>query len=191
MFSYPVGHYVRLTDNFGDPRSYYGLIKCSMLPPDNLFLPILPVRVNGKLVFALCTACSRDVAQAPCLHSDKERMIHGTWCTPEVHAAMDRGYVMHKIDEVWHYEKKQAGLFASYVDEFLKIKTEASGWPNNVSTDEEKRAFIADFERAEGIRLDYNNICPNPGLRALAKLCLNRQERTLNDSEHTSHYNSL
>ena len=60
---YPVGHpHVLLgpTDRFDqDPDYYIGLIKCVMLPPKDLFHPVLPYRVPGKgnstkLVFPLC-----------------------------------------------------------------------------------------------------------------------------------------
>ena len=55
----------------------------------------------------------------------------------------------------------------------MKLKTEASGWPSDVTTSEEKEKFIQNFQESEGISLDPANISKNPGLRGLAKLCLN------------------
>lgn len=51
---------------------------------------------------------------------------------------------------------------------FVGLKVQASGWPDGCETAEQKRAFIEDFERMEGIRLDPALICSNPGLRYIA-----------------------
>jgi len=40
----------------------------------------------------------------------------GTWCTPEVEKALELGYEIDKIHEVWHFPETQTGLFASYVN---------------------------------------------------------------------------
>ena len=80
---------------------------------------------------------------------------------------------MVKVHEVWNFERGEGGLFADYVDAWLKIKTEASGWPVNCETEEEKQDCIERFEAREGIRLEYENVKPNPGLKAMAKLMLN------------------
>jgi hypothetical protein len=61
-----------------------------------------------------------------------------------------------------------------YVRLFLKIKQEASGFPPEMQTEEEKDAFIEAYERVQGIHLDRDAIVHNPGLRLIAKLYLNR-----------------
>lgn len=53
------------------------------------------------------------------------------------------------------------------------FKVEASGWPNNAGTDEEKAAYLQEFFDAEGIHLNAENISKNPGLRAIMKFLLN------------------
>lgn len=55
----------------------------------------------------------------------------------------------------------------------MKIKAEASGFPGSVKTEVEKLQYIEDYEHNEGIKLDLAKIKKNPGLRALAKMCLN------------------
>ena len=54
---YPAGHPEIITSNFGDyaPGKYFGLVKCSVLPPRRLYFPLLPARINKKLVFTLCS----------------------------------------------------------------------------------------------------------------------------------------
>ncbi|XP_055351662.1 uncharacterized protein LOC129597973 [Paramacrobiotus metropolitanus] len=108
-----------------------------------------------------------------CQHADCERTITGTWCTPEIQKALDNGYSIVRIFEVWHFDKHEDRLFENYINQFLKLKTEASGWPAEVRTETEKRKYIQDFKDHENIDLEYDKINPNPGLRALAKLCLN------------------
>lgn len=62
---------------------------------------------------------------------------------------------------------------ADYINTFLKIKQEASGWPSDCIDEVSKARYIAEYEKAEGIKLDAKNIRVNPGLRAVAILCLN------------------
>ena len=50
---------------------------------------------------------------------------------------------------------------------------EASGWPTDCHTEEERAAYIRNFAIAEGIELNQADITKNPGMRSLAKLILN------------------
>ena len=55
-------------------------------------------------------------------HSSEERLLRGTWCTPELVKAVEVGYCIVHIHEVWHFpeEQRQEGLFADYVNTWLK-----------------------------------------------------------------------
>jgi hypothetical protein len=72
-------------------------------------------------------------------------------------------------------------LFRDYLEKFLKLKYEAEGWPANCRedglTEEEldarKKAYLDEAWDLYYIRLDPNNIAFNPGLRFIAKICLN------------------
>ena len=77
-----------------------------------------------------------------------------------------------KIYEVYNWEKQSSKLFAEYVNTFLRIKQESSGYPDWVKTEEDKDEYICRYHQAEGIELIKENIRHNPGLRALAKLAL-------------------
>ena len=139
--------------------------------------PVLPYTSNEKLKFPLCCTCADRENQDPCICTDENRTIVGTWCTPELLKAVEKGYRILKIYEVYHFEEsteydkstKNGGLFASYVNTFLKIKQEASGWPKECETEEQKREYNRRYEEKEGIRLDYDKIKTNPGLRSFAK----------------------
>ena len=64
-------------------------------------------------------------------------------------------------------------MFKDYIDTFLKIKQEASGYPKDRVTEQQKQQYVNEYFEVEGIRLDRAKIEHNPGLRALAKLMLN------------------
>ena len=110
-----------------------------------------------------------------CPHSDADRMLRGTWCTPELVKAVEKGYTLVKIHEVCHWppEQRQTGLFANYVNTWLKIKQESAGWPSWCQTLEQKREYILRYQEREGIRLDIGSIAKNPGRKTTAKLMLN------------------
>ena len=113
------------------------------------------------------------MSQESCQHTSEERQLTGVWTTFEVTGAEEEGYVVVKVHEVWHYSVTSTDLFKEYVIKFAKLKQEASGWPPNVKTDEEKEEYIRTYEMHEGVRLDPDNIEYNPGMRSLAKLMLN------------------
>jgi len=109
-----------------------------------------------------------------CAHSEHERTLTGTWCTPELQKAVDLGYEIQYIYEVWHFPETCQGIFQDYVNTWLKIKQEASGWPKWVGDDETKRQqYIREYYEHKGIHLEYEKIEENKGLRALAKMMLN------------------
>ena len=161
---YPMGHYEILDnqyciDNQYDvlnkvrKKEYFGFIECDIIPPKNLYHPVLPVK-SGKLVFDL----------------NEKR---GVWTSIEINLAIDKGYKIKKVYEVRYYPKKMKGIFKEYVAKFLKIKQEASGFPDWVKTDGDKETYIQDYHTNQGILMDKDKIEKNPGLRAIAKLCLN------------------
>lgn len=178
---FPAGKVQVITENFKHVSEYFGLIHCKMRPPRRLYMPVLPSRINGKLVFALCSKCAAEENQAPCTHNNEERALTGTWVTLEVNKAIEMGYQVEQIYEVWHYNKrhqndpvtKQGGLFTDYVNKFVKFKTEASGYPHHIITDEAKVAFIEEYYEKEGIHLDPASMISNPGLRTVSKLLCN------------------
>ncbi|XP_052778720.1 uncharacterized protein LOC128216186 [Mya arenaria] len=177
----PLGHPEIVTENFKDITKYEGLIKCKIVPPRGLYLPVLPMKSYGKLLFSLCRSCADQYQQSPCQHTDNERAFHGTCVTDEVKMALSQGYKILNIYEVWHFDKisqydqnsKCGGIFTEYVNTFLKVKQEASRWPEWCKTEDDKQSYIQRFYDKEGILLDYDRICKNPGLRSLAKLMLN------------------
>ena len=181
---YPKGH-PTFIDQPGhtDISQFFGIVKCDVLPPKQLFHPVLPVTSNGKLTFTLCRTCVAEEQpkalhkrKYTCRHSEEQRMLTGTWCSEELKVAVAKRYVIRFIYEALHWPENQRSteLFTQYVNTWLKTKQESSGWPAWVGNDPVKRRqYIDDYERIEGIRLDYDRIEKNAGLRLLAKLMLN------------------
>ncbi|CAH3171078.1 unnamed protein product [Porites lobata] len=160
----------RLVDN--EPVVSQFLASFDLVPPLELREAFFGGR-TGALTFPLCRTCVQEEQAQPmltrthyCPHSDVDRTLRGTWCTPELVKAVEKGYTLIKIHEVWHFppEQRQTGLFANYVNTWLKIKQESAGWPSWCQTLEQAR---------EGIRLDVASIAKNPGRKATAKLMLN------------------
>ena len=164
-----------------DIHHYFGIAKVSILAPEGLFHPVLPVRQHGKLTFPLCSVCVTEEMAKPmhehsnlCGHTAEQRMLHGTWVTMELQKAVEKGYRVFKIHEVFHFppNQRRQGLFEDYVNAFLKVKQEAAGWPEGCETEEQKAEYLREYEEKEGIQLEH--VTENPGRKAIAKLLLNR-----------------
>ena len=198
---FPVGHPERITSNFqqclftpcnGDcfysscegkhwTLPYFGVMQVIVLPPTDLIHPVLPLKCNGKLKFPLCYNCACNENEDMCTCLDNDRMFTHTYCTPELEVAINMGYTIIQIHEALHWKEsemynpvtKQGGLFTQYINTFLKLKQESSGYPQNVKSEEEKQAYIDQYLDHEGILLDKECIDKNAGLRSLSKLALN------------------
>jgi hypothetical protein len=176
---FPIGHPKRLYDfKTNDISIYDGLIFCSVNPPRDLYFPILPLRINNKLVFTLCHSCAKNNSNV-CQHNIEERKLIGVWTTPELKKALEFGYEIIRIFEIWHFEEfseineNSNGLFGDFINTCIKGKIEASGWPRENISEKEKDEYIKNYESNEGIILDKNNIEINPGKRHTFKLVVN------------------
>jgi DNA polymerase type B, organellar and viral len=179
--AFPCGHPEIIKENFKPINAYDGFVYCRVSPPPKLLFPVLPLRIREKLVFCLCYACAVAENQGPCAHSWDERHLTGTWTTPELGKAIEKGYQLIEVFEVWHFPQMavydpstgRKGLFEDFMNKWLRIKQEASGYPADCVTINQKEEYIRLYLEREGITLDKGRITPNPGLRSLAKLMVN------------------
>ena len=113
QYWYPIGeHQVR---RFDDPdfhllplEELFGLMRCKVRPPPNLYHPVLPCRSSaGKVVFSLDT------------------MI-GTWTHVELQKAVELGYEIMEVYEQHHFSKTSNQLFHNYIETFFKMKNKAA-----------------------------------------------------------------
>ena len=198
---FPSGHPVRFIDNFKPVTHeqckgncpylncrgihlslpYFGVMKATFLPPTKLLHPVLPIKCNNKLKFPLCFSCAEKRNKNQCTCTDQERSFTHTYCTPEIETAINMGYQIVKIHEVLHWneteiynvESKKGGLFTNYINTFLKLKQQASGFPSDISTIAQEKEYIEKYFQHEGIKLERKKMLKNPGLRSLSKLALN------------------
>ena len=170
---YPISHPTKIHNPEKYCKSWYGLIKCKVVPPRKLYHPVLPQRIKvdsyEKLVFALCKTCAEMRNQNECKHTDTQRSFIGTWTTDEVSKALEKGYKILRIYEVWHFAKSTDTLFKGYIRRFMKIKLESSSY--NFKTKEEEDSFKARIK--ESLDIDIKKFEFNAGLRSISKLCLN------------------
>ncbi|XP_072758699.1 uncharacterized protein [Anoplolepis gracilipes] len=131
--------------------SVEGIVRCRVLSPRNLFHPVLPYRVQGKLLFALCRACCETFSQSACAHEPSEREFEGTWISCELKKAIEKGYFVTEVSEIWQYNvtrynhtTRQGGLLAGYINTFLQLKQEASGWPSECTDDDAKERYLCE-----------------------------------------------
>jgi hypothetical protein len=185
MKSYPMGypsvllkHQLPQSNSEWLNRNYLGLVQCSIVAPSFLCHPVLPVKIKGRLHFPLCSSCvssSSDsrVGSLFCTHSDDERSLSGTWTTIEVDKALSLGYRLIEVREVWHFAEQSDKLFKGFIMELYRLKLEASGFPSDVQTGEQKRSYAEDIEENEGVQLNLSNVNFNAGRRQMAKILLN------------------
>ncbi|XP_071850632.1 uncharacterized protein [Apostichopus japonicus] len=160
---FPIGHPTIVTENFDGWETYHGLMYCRVVPPRKLYHPVLPYRTGNKLLFPLCRKCADEKQQSLCLHDDNDRALEGTWVTLELEKAVEKGYRIVEIFEVWHFdefaqyntEKKEGGLFADYINTFLKMKQEADGWPTSCDTEDKRKEYVEAYAAREGVRLEH------------------------------------
>lgn len=81
-----------------------GLVELNILPPNNLFWPVLPYRMHGKNIFLLCRTCAEENNINQCNHKDEERAIRGVYSLCEIKKAFEMGYKLIKVYELWEYE---------------------------------------------------------------------------------------
>ena len=171
---YPVAHPIMITSGFdcSNINQYFGLIQCSVLPPQHLRNGVLPVHANNKLLFPLCRTCAENMQIDPCEHSECDRMLHGVWVSEELKQAVKHGYKISQIYCVHHFPRKSKELFSSYIKTFFKMKLAASKRPAG-ETSEELHRFIEDLKVRDGIEIKPDEFQENAGIRNIAKLCCN------------------
>ena len=70
---------------------------------------------------------------------------------------------------MWHFDKTTDDLFKGYIGRFMKIKLESSKY--DFETKEEETNF--NIKMKKSLNINNEKFEFNPGLRSVAKLCLN------------------
>ena len=150
-------------------REVFGLVQATVLPPDSLFLPVLPFNHAGKLMFCLCKTCLEDRNPRLCRHSHDKRWMTSVWTSPELLFAVECGYKIVKVHEMMAY-KSQGMLFKRFFTRLARMKLESEGFPEGTETEEEKRNYVDGLNSdMPGLDLDWRRVEKNEGRRAYAK----------------------
>lgn len=89
-------------------------------------------------MFTVCCTCTQiNNQKGPCRQGDEARVLMVVWVTVELNKALELGYRVAKITEVWHFDRSSDSIFEC-MHTFLKGKQEASGYPPE-ATDPESR----------------------------------------------------
>ena len=92
---YPLGHPEIISQpGHTDLSRYFGLVKCTVLPPHGLFHPVLPYRHAGKLTFPLCSSCVTEEMSKPFLERTPvcTHRFETPTCRDLVHTRTPQGY---------------------------------------------------------------------------------------------------
>ena len=178
---FPVGLPVIIHQPEGtDISSYFGLVKCKILPPFGLYHPVLPHRSGGKLTFPLCRTCVEHEQPKPltershrCIHNEQERCLVGTWPTPELQEAIRQGYVIQHVYEIWHFRAIPITCFLPMWTLFSRSSEKPTegpiGWVTML-TNARSTSPTAETRKAFNSRPTRSK---KPGRRSLAKMILN------------------
>ena len=183
---YPVGHPARISKPDKYNTNWFGFIYCKILPPRGLYLPVLPykqkIQQATKLLFGLCRACmSRTGAKCSHFNTIKGTIKCNDRCATKAcqECKFARKIAKQNCQECYnernadctHTDSERAitGLWTTtemekYIRKFLKIKLETSEF---TCSEEEYRRKAREF----GIEL--GELKRNPGMRFIAKICLN------------------
>jgi len=94
----------------------------------------------------------------------------------ELAAALKAGYEVTHLHRAYEWRRGDdwsRSVFYDYIQTFMKVKYEASGWPAQCVDAASKKQFMDEVNQECGIMLEEDNMIKNSGLRYIAKLCLN------------------
>jgi hypothetical protein len=82
------------------------LMKCSIPPPKHPFYPVLPFRCNNRWQFCLfrCCAIQHNRNEDCTDQTAAERALSGTWILDEIRLAVQHGYKLVEVHEVYEYQ---------------------------------------------------------------------------------------
>ena len=153
-------------------RECLGFAQVKVIPPRDLLHPVLGQSINDKLLFHLCSTCAQESREGYCPHSDEERALEGTFFTAELNLAVQKGYRVVEMTELWNWrpERRTKDLFKDMIrDQYVK-KAKASKFP---SEPRKQQALLDEYMEVMGIQLRKEDFQENKALRALAKFSLN------------------
>ena len=152
-----------------------GFAKCTVLPPKQLFIPTLLLKISEKLLFPLCKQCAKEKQTKNCKHNEQQRSISGTWCISKLLQAVKDGYKIKSISQLLIYPR-QENVFADFIAKFYTLKQKYLGIPKSIENKDNFVKELVDYIlNVFGIKIHPSEIHfeRNNRMRAVMKLILN------------------
>ena len=155
-----------------------GLIKCTVIHPKRFYHPVLRFRCNKEASFCLCNTYAFECNFSDeCVHeSTAQRSLTSTWVLNEVRLAIQDGYEVLDSMELYEYEvtkndphTSEGGLFADFINTFLKLKVEASRYHSSVLNGDDEDRYVETLNAGEGLLMDSGARIQIAAKRVLAK----------------------
>lgn len=153
-----------------------GIYKVRVRPYRSLRIPVLPFRVEKRLLFASCNWCAKESIEEnhtqfdlKCTHNITHRDIIGAWTSEELKLALSKGCTINYVYDIAYWKEWTKDNFRDFVANNLKAKIESSGVPASWS-EEEKQAYKEQVKQKYGFEIDEQKWRKNPGLRQISKL---------------------
>ena len=187
---FPVGKYfvavgdelkknIKVLDNkifFNGNEIICGAAHVRIFAPETLNYPFLQYRVRDEHCYlALCTKCAENKSKS-CKHTARERALESCWLVSDLRKSLELGYTIDEWFEL-HYYVKTSFILKDYSKILYALKVQNSGFPLNLTSDEEKQNYCETINKAmdfpEDFKLDLTNVCDNPPQKQLFKSMLN------------------
>ncbi len=106
------------------------------------------------------------------MHDDDEKCLTGAWTTVDITDAVDHGYILKKVLEIWDwgYAPLTTNLFHDFVNTVIKQKVESGGCESGVQEKVAREWYVN-----EGIDIDPRRLAQpkNDAMYMTAKLTAN------------------
>jgi hypothetical protein len=177
----PIGQPIRLyrPENYDFNSDRLGIAKILVLPPRQLYAPLLSYRLEGaygelEVCYGCCRTCMETKSYS-CGHSPQERAFIGTWTLSEIRYALTLGYSVEQVVEVWEYPQKSHTLFRSFIVPFMynKIVSKSTGLVSDgkfTAKGNQVAQYLRDIMNREIKCEEFSN---SPARRTVAKLIQN------------------
>lgn len=168
--------YVFIEDGITKTKMY-GTMLVTILPPTNLFVPFLQLRLeDGTCVNTLCYSCAKASNQNSCSHSDKERALTAVYFISEINFAIQLGYQVIEIYEC-HFFRKTDFILKEFVQILNCLKIQNSNCLEKFLTLDEKLKYCDFLNTTMELKAPFNltpeNVCDNSTLKSFYKLSAN------------------
>ena len=178
----PVGPFQRRRFPKDVDLNLLGLMKCFVLPPENLYAPFLGFKVPSRIckgsyetIYGLCRYCMSERNTNACPHNDEERMIYGTWTIVEIKYALSIGYTLLSVSDIIEFEGSSVDLFRPFIMPFMvqKILAKNDGLVINEMFTDSGDIIKNWIYKMTGRVISPLEVKDSPAVRTLSKLIMN------------------